>query len=129
MAARRLLLLLSKATPAQIPQPRMIATPVASPSLSSLNSTILRLMNGTHRAFASACSVDDPNELEAIFQKKRALRSKIRMELKSMSPIQKAHEGIDGFSSLFLLCESCSFTQNACFMFDDCTVHFFYYFC
>lgn len=37
--------------------------------------------------------VVDPHQLEAIFQKKRSLRSKIRKELKNMDPIQRSQEG------------------------------------
>ncbi|KAL9421342.1 hypothetical protein AB3S75_038833 [Citrus x aurantiifolia] len=36
--------------------------------------------------------VVDPHQLEAIFQKKLALRSKIRKELKNMDPIQRSQE-------------------------------------
>ncbi|KAL9424050.1 hypothetical protein AB3S75_036017 [Citrus x aurantiifolia] len=36
--------------------------------------------------------VVDPHQLEAIFQKKRSLRSKIRKELKNMDPIQRSQE-------------------------------------
>ena len=38
-------------------------------------------------------NVVDPHQLEAIFQKKRSLRSKIRKELKNMDPIQRSQEG------------------------------------
>ncbi|KAH9773590.1 5-formyltetrahydrofolate cyclo-ligase [Citrus sinensis] len=37
-------------------------------------------------------NVVDPHQLEAIFQKKRSLRSKIRKDLKNMDPIQRSQE-------------------------------------
>ncbi|XP_016434100.2 5-formyltetrahydrofolate cyclo-ligase, mitochondrial [Nicotiana tabacum] len=57
---------------------------IASPSLCS---AMLHPTPNPRRSF-----MDDPRQLEAIFQKKQSLRSKIRKELKNMSPIQRAHE-------------------------------------
>lgn len=39
--------------------------------------------------------VVDPLQLEAIFERKRSLRSKIRKDLKNMDPIQRSREGLN----------------------------------
>ncbi|KAM1526051.1 hypothetical protein TB2_010223 [Malus domestica] len=51
-----------------------------------------RLASHSHRPFATMNrDIDDP--IEAIFRKKRLLRSRIRKELKNMDPVRRSEEG------------------------------------
>lgn len=43
----------------------------------------------------------DSHQLEALFQQKRLLRSKIRKDLKNMDPIQRSQEGLSLYMYLF----------------------------
>lgn len=43
----------------------------------------------------------DSHQLEAIFQQKRLLRSKIRKDLKNMDPIQRSQEGLSLYMYMF----------------------------
>ncbi|XP_052173709.1 uncharacterized protein LOC127789017 [Diospyros lotus] len=56
-------------------------------------------------SFATMSKDGDPNQLEAIVQKKRALRSKIRRALKNMDPLQRSQEVMQasGPINLFIL--------------------------
>ncbi|KAA8533059.1 hypothetical protein F0562_033408 [Nyssa sinensis] len=86
--------LVNKARRALMTQSCILTLPKASPCPTSLGSAIARPLLNPHRSFVTMNKDDDSNQLEAIFQKKRSLRSKIRKELKNMTPIQRSQEGI-----------------------------------
>ncbi|KAL3511218.1 hypothetical protein ACH5RR_030619 [Cinchona calisaya] len=76
----------------------------SSSSSSSLSSAIMRRMPfpKTHRSFITGSnSGAEPNQLDAIFKQKWALRSKIRKALKDMSSIQRSQED-DAIQSIVL---------------------------
>uniref|UniRef100_A0A5B7BFS2 5-formyltetrahydrofolate cyclo-ligase n=1 Tax=Davidia involucrata TaxID=16924 RepID=A0A5B7BFS2_DAVIN len=84
--------LVNKARGALMTQSCTLALPKASPSPTSQGSATVRPLLNPHRSFVTMNKDDDSNHLEAIFQKKRSFRSKIRKELKNMTPIQRSQE-------------------------------------
>ncbi|XWS34904.1 hypothetical protein CRYUN_Cryun21dG0077300 [Craigia yunnanensis] len=69
---------------AHIAHPRTIASPTICCSAANFSRTVVTMnKDGV---------VVDPCELEAIFEQKRSLRSKVRKALKNMDPIQRSQE-------------------------------------
>ncbi|XVE84960.1 hypothetical protein DITRI_Ditri17bG0053700 [Diplodiscus trichospermus] len=69
---------------AHVAHPRMIASPTFRCSAAYVSRTMVT----TGKEGAAV----DPCELEAIFEQKRSLRSKVRKALKNMDPIQRSQE-------------------------------------
>ncbi|XVF84845.1 hypothetical protein PTKIN_Ptkin17bG0072200 [Pterospermum kingtungense] len=77
--------LICKATEvAHVAHPRTIASPTICCSAPNITRTMVTINKDR--------GVVDPCELEAIFERKRSLRSKVRKALKSMDPIQRSQE-------------------------------------
>ncbi|XVE92538.1 hypothetical protein REPUB_Repub01dG0106100 [Reevesia pubescens] len=70
---------------AQVSHPRMIASPTIRCSAANVSRTMVTTMNKDG-------VVVDPRELDAIFEQKRSLRSKVRKALTNMDPIQRFQE-------------------------------------
>ncbi|XWS34907.1 hypothetical protein CRYUN_Cryun21dG0077500 [Craigia yunnanensis] len=69
---------------AHVAHPRTIASPTICCSAANLSRTVVTMnKDGV---------VVDPCELEAIFEQKRSLRSKVRKTLKNIDPIQRSQE-------------------------------------
>ncbi|XP_034202110.1 5-formyltetrahydrofolate cyclo-ligase, mitochondrial-like isoform X3 [Prunus dulcis] len=69
-----------------ITQPRTLA----SPPLFTSRPANERLASQSHRSFATMNRNDDP--IEALFQQKRSLRSRMRKELRNMDPVRRSEE-------------------------------------
>ncbi|BFG16560.1 hypothetical protein CerSpe_028340 [Prunus speciosa] len=69
-----------------ITQPRTLA----SPPLFTSRPTNERLASQSHSSFATMNRNDDP--IEALFQQKHSLRSRIRKELRNMDPVRRSEE-------------------------------------
>ncbi|KAL4639261.1 hypothetical protein ACB092_03G204700 [Castanea dentata] len=71
-------------------QARTLASPLTP--LSS-HATNVRLVPEPNRSFVTmTTNNDDPHEVDAIFQRKHSLRSKLRKDLKNMDPIRRSDE-------------------------------------
>ncbi|KAF3973226.1 hypothetical protein CMV_003335 [Castanea mollissima] len=71
-------------------QARTLASPLIP--LSS-HATNVRLVPEPNRSFVTmTTNNDDPHEVDAIFQRKHSLRSKLRKDLKNMDPIRRSEE-------------------------------------
>ena len=70
---------------AHVSHPLTIASPTICCSAANLSRTVVTMNKDG--------AVVDPCELEAIFEQKRSLRSKVRKALKNMDPIQRSQEG------------------------------------
>lgn len=70
-----------------ITQPRTLG----SPPLFTSRPANERLASQSYRSFATMNRNDDP--IEALFQQKRSLRSRIRKELRNMDPVRRSEEG------------------------------------
>ncbi|KAM3754358.1 hypothetical protein ACB098_03G158800 [Castanea mollissima] len=71
-------------------QARTLASPLIP--LSS-HATNVRLVPEPNRSFVTmTTNKDDPHEVDAIFQRKHSLRSKLRKDLKNMDPIRRSEE-------------------------------------
>nr|GLL34266.1 5-formyltetrahydrofolate cyclo-ligase, mitochondrial-like [Ipomoea trifida] len=83
----------NKVTMALMPNPCKIASPSTSSLFSPPHTANARQTPIPPRSFvASSDAPENASQLDAIFRKKHALRSKIRRELKNMSPIQRYEE-------------------------------------
>nr|GMD25846.1 phospholipid-transporting ATPase 3-like [Ipomoea batatas] len=83
----------NKVTMALMPNPCKIASPSTSSLFSPSHTANARQTPIPPRSFvASSDAPENASQLDAIFRKKHALRSKIRRELKNMSPIQRYEE-------------------------------------
>ncbi|XP_020412210.1 5-formyltetrahydrofolate cyclo-ligase, mitochondrial isoform X2 [Prunus persica] len=69
-----------------ITQPRTLA----SPPLFTSRPANEHLASQSHRSFATMNRNDDP--IEALFQQKRSLRSRMRKELRNMDPVRRSEE-------------------------------------
>ena len=68
------------------------ATPFSS------HPTKVRLVPDPNRSFVTmTTNSDNPHEVDAIFQRKHSLRSKLRKDLKNMDPIWRSKEGLKNF--------------------------------
>nr|POE89302.1 isoform 2 of 5-formyltetrahydrofolate cyclo-ligase, mitochondrial [Quercus suber] len=71
-------------------QARTLASP---PTPFSSHPTNVRLVPEPNRSFVTmTTNNDDPHEVDAIFQRKHSLRSKLRKDLKNMDPIRRSEE-------------------------------------
>ncbi|XP_030956371.1 5-formyltetrahydrofolate cyclo-ligase, mitochondrial-like isoform X1 [Quercus lobata] len=71
-------------------QARTLASP---PTPLSSHPTNVRLVPEPNRSFVTmTTNNDDPHEVDAIFQRKHSLRSKLRKDLKNMDPIRRSEE-------------------------------------
>lgn len=70
-----------------ITQPRTLASPLLFTSRPANE----RLASQSHRSFATMNRNEDP--IEALFQQKRSLRSRMRKELRNMDPVRRSEEG------------------------------------
>ncbi|XP_041012961.1 5-formyltetrahydrofolate cyclo-ligase, mitochondrial-like isoform X3 [Juglans microcarpa x Juglans regia] len=68
------------------------ASTLASPSIA--HSANVRPPQDPNRSLVTMTTNNDPREVEAIFQRKRSLRSKLRKELQNMDPIRRSEEDI-----------------------------------
>lgn len=69
------------------------ARTLASPTMALSRPSNVRPSPDPNRSIVTTTTTNDPLEVEAIFQQKRSLRSKIRKELKNMDPIRRSEEG------------------------------------
>ncbi|KAG2707353.1 hypothetical protein I3843_05G132200 [Carya illinoinensis] len=71
------------------------APTLASPSIATLSHPAnVCPSQDPNRSFVTMTTNNDPREVEAIFQRKRSLRSKLRKELQNMDPIRRSEEDI-----------------------------------
>ncbi|XP_059446866.1 5-formyltetrahydrofolate cyclo-ligase, mitochondrial-like [Corylus avellana] len=68
------------------------ARTLASPTTALSRPSNVRPSPDPNRSLVTLTTTNDPLEVEAIFQQKRSLRSKIRKELKNMDPIRRSEE-------------------------------------
>jgi hypothetical protein len=69
------------------------ARTLASPTAPLSRPANVRPSPDPNRSMVTMTTTNDPLEVEAIFQQKWSLRSKIRKELKNMDPIRRSEEG------------------------------------
>lgn len=69
------------------------ARTLASPNALLSRPANVRPSPDPNRSMVTMTTTNDPLEVEAIFQQKWSLRSKIRKELKNMDPIRRSEEG------------------------------------
>ncbi|GLT41598.1 hypothetical protein SLA2020_156500 [Shorea laevis] len=82
-----------KTTAAKLVSTAKEAARVTLPRASPITSAALHGVNDSRRTVVTMNTVGiDRGELEAIFERKRSIRSKIRKQLKNMDPLQRAHE-------------------------------------
>ncbi|KAK4598294.1 hypothetical protein RGQ29_015672 [Quercus rubra] len=68
-------------------------TLASSPTPFSSHPTNVRLVPEPNRSFVTmTTNNDDPHEVDAMFQRKHSLRSKLRKDLKNMDPIRRSEE-------------------------------------
>ncbi|XP_042981469.1 5-formyltetrahydrofolate cyclo-ligase, mitochondrial-like isoform X3 [Carya illinoinensis] len=71
------------------------APTLAAPSIATLSHPAnVCPSQDPNRSFVTMTTNNDPREVEAIFQRKRSLRSKLRKELQNMDPIRRSEEDI-----------------------------------
>ncbi|XP_050276912.1 5-formyltetrahydrofolate cyclo-ligase, mitochondrial-like isoform X8 [Quercus robur] len=69
------------------------STLASPPTPLSSHPTNVRLVPEPNRSFVTmTTNNDDPHEVDAIFQRKHSLRSKLRKDLKNMDPIRRSEE-------------------------------------
>ena len=95
-------------------QARTLASP---PTPFSSHPTKVRLVPDPNRSFVTmTTNSDNPHEVDAIFQRKHSLRSKLRKDLKNMDPIWRSKEGLKNFSFIQLTLNRLYFCLNENFI-------------